>query len=299
MPKTSRNILIAFILNLGFSIYEFIGGTFTNSTAIMSDAIHDFGDALSIGISFILEKKSTKSPDQKYTYGYRRYSLLGGLITTFILLLGSSFAICNAIIHIIHPESINYDGMIVLAIIGVVVNSVAAYITNHGASLNQKSVNLHMLEDVLGWIVVLVGAIIMKFVNITYIDPVLSILVALYILKEAWGNLHHILEVFLEKAPENMAISQIKNHILQIQGIKSIHHLHIWSLDGIQNCATLHVVTNDTVNRHLKEEIRKQLQEYHISHVTIELETPKDQCMDIDCNTSISTNPQPSHHHAH
>ena len=167
--KTEKNILIAFLLNLSFSIFEFIGGLFSNSVAILSDSIHDLGDALSIGISYFLERKSKKEPDEKYTYGYIRYSVMGSLITTVILLVGSLLVIYNSIKRVINPVQVNYDGMLILAIIGVIINFIAAYSTKEGDSLNQKSVNLHMLEDVLGWVVVLIGAIIMRFTDIGFI----------------------------------------------------------------------------------------------------------------------------------
>ena len=173
--KTEKNILVAFLLNLLFSIIELIGGIITNSVAIISDSIHDMGDAISVGISYFLEVKSNKKPDNNYTYGYIRYSVLGSVITTLILLMGSIFVIYNAIVRIFNPVEINYNGMIIFAILGVVINFFAAYFTKEGYSLNQKAVNLHMLEDVLGWAVVLIGAIVMKFTNIIIIDSILSI----------------------------------------------------------------------------------------------------------------------------
>ena len=173
--KTEKNILIAFILNLSFSIFEFIGGIFTGSVAIISDSVHDIGDAASIGIAFFLERKSKKQPDEKYTYGYKRYSLLGGIITTLILLLGSIAVVYNAVSRIISPTEINYNGMIIFAIVGVCVNLCASLLTRDGDSINQKAVNLHMLEDVLGWVVVLIGAIVMRFTDFYIIDPLMSI----------------------------------------------------------------------------------------------------------------------------
>ena len=187
--KTEKNILIAFILNLGFSIFEFFGGIFTGSVAIVSDAVHDIGDAASIGTSYILEKKSKKQPDAEYTYGYARYSVMGSVITTLILLVGSAAVIWGAVGRMINPVEINYNGMIIFAIIGVIVNLGAAFVTREGDSLNQKAVNLHMLEDVLGWIVVLVGAIVMKFSDFVIIDPILSIGAAVFILINAIKNL--------------------------------------------------------------------------------------------------------------
>ena len=160
--KTEKNILIAFLLNISFSLFELIGGMFTNSVAIVSDAIHDFGDSISIGISYFLEKKSKKKPDNKYTYGYTRYSILGAIITNSILITGSILVIINAVERIINPTEINYDGMIIFAVFGVIINFFAAQFTKEGDSLNQKAVNLHMLEDVLGWIVVLIGAIVIQ-----------------------------------------------------------------------------------------------------------------------------------------
>lgn len=197
--KTDKNILIAFLLNLSFSIFEFFGGIFTGSVAISSDALHDLGDALSIGLSYILEKISKKKADKKYTYGYIKYSIIGSIITTTILLVGGVLVIYNSVIRIFNPMLINYNGMLIFALIGIIVNIVASYYTKEGDSLNQKSVNLHMLEDVLGWIVVLVASIIMKYTNINIIDPILSIIVSLYIVYNAQKNMKEVLNIFLEK----------------------------------------------------------------------------------------------------
>ena len=183
--KTDKNILIAFILNICFSIIELIGGFITGSIAILSDSLHDFGDALSIGISYFLEKKSKKKADDNYTYGYIKYSVMGSVITTTILIVGSIFVIFESIKRVINPTEINYNGMIIIAVFGVIINTVAALKTKEGESLNQKAVNLHMLEDVLGWLVVLIGGFLIKFTNISIIDPILSIIVALFILINA------------------------------------------------------------------------------------------------------------------
>lgn len=294
--KTEKNILIAFILNLGFSIFEFIGGAITNSVAIMSDAIHDIGDAMSIGLSFFLEKKSKKKPDDKYTYGYVRYSVIGSLITTLILLIGSIFVIYNAIQRVINPVEINYDGMIIFAVIGVVINFLAAYYTKDGDSLNQKSVNLHMLEDVLGWGVVLIGAIVMRFTDIKIIDPILSILVAVFIFKNAIGNFKTIIDLFLEKTPNGLSVEKLKEHILGIKEVKDVHHIHIWSIDGYNNYATMHIVT-DSKNKKIKDMVKEELKEHGISHSTIELESSSEVCHEENC--VIETEHLNNHHHHH
>ena len=292
--KTEKNILIAFLLNLSFSLFEIIGGLFTNSIAIVSDAIHDFGDSISIGVSYLLEKKSKKKPDNKYTYGYTRYSVLGAIITNTILILGSILVIYNAITRIIKPEQINHNGMIIFAIIGTIVNIIAAYATKEGDSLNQKAVNLHMIEDVLGWIVVLIGAIIIKFTNITIIDPILSIIVALYILIHATKSFKTIFDLFLEKTPEDIEIEELKHHILEIKGVLDIHHIHIWSIDGFNNYATMHIVTDTKKIEELKHSIKEELNEHGISHTTIEIEDKDSQCNEKEC--SIKEN---HHHHGH
>lgn len=299
-PKTEKNILIAFILNLAFSIFEFIGGTFTNSVAIISDSIHDMGDALSIGISYFLEKKSKKAPDETYTFGYIRYSVIGSSITTIILLIGSILVIYNSIIRIINPTEINYSGMIIFAVIGVIVNFFAAYFTKGGNSLNEKAVNLHLLEDVLGWVLVLVGAIIMKFTNVALIDAILSILLALFIFIHALKNFKSVLALFLEKKPQNVSISELKEHLLKIENIYDIHHIHIWSMDGYNNFATMHVVV-DNYNKIIKDNIRKELLEHGIQHVTIELETKDENCNNCNCEIDVShiDGEHNGHHHGH
>lgn len=295
--KTEKNILTAFILNLSFSIFELIGGIFTNSISIISDAVHDFGDALSIGISLVLEKISKKKPNETYTYGYVRYSVLGALITTIVLTLGSIFVIIGGIDRILHPETINYDGMIIFAIFGVIINFLAAYFTKEGDSLNQKAVNLHMLEDVLGWVVVLIGSILMKFTDISLIDSIMSIGIALFILINAFKNMKSILDLFLEKTPKNISVEEIKKHLLEIRGIIDVHHVHIWSIDGYNNYSTMHVVTDEKNIKELKNKIREEMNEHGICHTTIEIEDKDDICDEKECE--IKVNNEIGHHHHH
>ena len=296
--KQKKNILIAFLLNLFFSAFELVGGLFTNSIAIISDAIHDLGDSISIGVSYFLEKKSKKKPDKKYTFGYTRYSVLGAIITNTILIIGSSLVIYNAIERIINPQDINHNGMIILAIVGATVNFIAAYFTKEGDSLNQKAVNLHMLEDVLGWIIVLIGAIVIKFTNFTLIDPILSILVAIYILSHAIKSYKKIFDLFLEKTPEDIEIDELKEHILEIKGVDGIHHIHIWSMDGINNYATMHIVTDTKKLVELKKAIKEELKEHGISHTTIETEDKDCECSEHECSI-IESNHHGHHHHNH
>lgn len=296
--KTEKNILVAFILNITFSIFELFGGIFTGSIAILSDSLHDIGDALSIGIAYLFEKKSKKKPDYKYTYGYVRYSVMGSIITTIILLVGSVFVIYESIKRLINPTPINYDGMILFAIFGVLVNTLAAYYTREGDSLNQKSVNLHMLEDVLGWIVVLIGSILMKFTNISYIDPILSIAVATFIFISAFKNIKLIVELFLEKTPQNVNIDEIKEHLLKIDGVDDVHHIHVRSIDGYNNFATLHVVVKE-YKYELKNKIKEELKEHNIGHSTIEMELKDEKCDEENCEIDMENSEHHHHHHHH
>ena len=294
--KTERNIFIAFILNLAFSVFEFIGGVFTGSVAIVSDAIHDIGDATSIGVAFFFEKKSKKQPDKNYTYGYSRYSVIGSILTTLILFFGSVMVIYNAIFRIINPVEINYNGMIIFAIVGVCVNLGAALLTRDGDSLNQKAVNLHMLEDVLGWIVVLIGAIVMRFTDLYIIDPLMSIGVAIFILISALKNLKEALDLFLEKTPNGINIDEMTEHICEVEGVLSVHHIHIWSMDGHNNYATMHVVVNGDAHK-LKHNIRDELKEHGIGHVTLELEAEGEHCHEEHCHVDVVSSSGHHHHH--
>lgn len=294
--RTQKSILVAFVLNLAFSLFELVGGVLTGSAAILSDAVHDIGDAASIGISFLLEKKSRKQPDTIYTYGYARYSVMGSVITTLILLVGSMLVIFNAANRILHPVSIDYNGMILFALVGVCVNFGGAYFTRDGASLNQKAVNLHMLEDVLGWAVVLLGAVAMRLTHVSIIDPLMSVGVAVFILIHAVRNLRECMELFLEKIPRGLDVEQIKAHVTEVDGVLDVHHIHVWSLDGQNNCATMHIVTDADPHR-IKAAVRSELMGHGIGHVTLELEREGECCHEVHCHVEFEQ--ANAHHHHH
>lgn len=293
--KSQKRILIAFILNLFFAVFEFIGGALTGSVAIISDSLHDFGDSLSIGLSYFLEEKSKKSPDEKYTYGYLRYSVLGSIIMNVILIIGSIFVIINATDRLIHPVPIDYNGMLIFALLGLIINLVAALFTHKGESLNQKAVSLHMLEDVLGWAVVLVGAILIKFTDITYIDPIMSIGVAIFLLVHAFKHFKEICDIFFEKTPDGINIEELTHHLKEIDGVIDVHHFHVRTHDGVNHIATLHIVTSSDPAV-VKKAVKKELSEHGISHTTIEIETPEEECEDLVCKP---TQNEPSHSHSH
>ena len=279
--ESTRNILLTFVVNMFFSIFELIGGIVTRSNAIISDALHDFGDALSVGLIYFLDIKSKKKANNKYTFGYLRYSMIGSFISTLILLVSSFFVIIHSAGKIINPVEINYDGMILFAVVGVVVNLIVAYITRKGHSFIEEVVNLHMLEDVLGWFIILIGSVIMRFTGLSIIDPILSIIVSGFIIYKAFGHLKVVLDLFLEKTPEDISINSIKRKLLKIDGVISVHNFHVWSIDEEHDYATLHVVV-DEVDSDIKEEIREELENRGIDHSTIELETEDEGCNDIE-----------------
>ena len=296
--KTQRNIFIAFILNLLFSVFELFGGIWIGSISIISDALHDFGDAISIGIAAFLEKKSKQQPDSSHTYGYIRYSVLGSAMTTLILLIGSFTIICHSIERLFHPNPIHYDGMIIFACVGVVVNLIAAIVTRQGDSLNQKAVNLHMMEDVLGWIVVLVGGIVMRFTGFVIIDPLLSIGVSVFILIHALKHLKEVLNLFLKKTPEGICVSEIQEDILQTEGITDVHHVHIWSIDGLKHCATMHIRATGN-SAQIKQQVRHILSQHNIVHSVLELETEEENCTCPCCGIHQVAEPSSHGHHHH
>lgn len=279
--EDKENIKLAFFLNLGFSLFELIGGFLTNSISILSDAVHDFGDSIAIGISFILEKISTKESNKKYTYGYKRYSIIGALITSVILLLSSLFVLFNAVVRIFNPVEIKIGGMLIFAIFGIAINGYAAYKTSKSVNMNEKSVNLHMLEDVLGWIAILVGALVIKATGWSIIDPILSILVALFIGYKSIKNVVDVLNVILEKTPSFIDEGAIKEKVKELNHVLDIHHIHIWSIDGNDILLTMHVLVDKSVTKKnyetIKNNIKQCLIEFGINHSTLEIEY-------VDCN---------------
>lgn len=291
--KTS--ILVAFLLNFFFAIFELIGGFFSKSVSIMSDALHDAGDALSIGISYFLEKKSERKANDIYTYGYRRYSVLGALITTIILICGSLIVIVSSIKRLINPVRVNYNGMLILAIIGFIINFLAAYVTKDGDNVNKKAVNLHMMEDVLGWLVVLVGSLVIRLTKFYAIDSLMSLGVAIFILIHAFKNLKEALDLFLEKTPRGYDVKKIIFLVKKVSHVLEVHHVHLWSMDGESVYATMHVVSDMKYFKEVKQEIKKLMSENNISHVTIEMEEKGDECAEKNCEVKKLV----SHHHHH
>ena len=275
--NSTKNIRTAFFLNLAFAFVELIGGIITNSVAILSDAVHDFGDSISLAIAWALQKKSNKAKDDKYSYGYKRFSLLSSVILSGILLVGSILILVEAIGRLFNPQEVNAQGMLWLAILGIIVNGLAALSVKRGKTLNERAVFLHIMEDVLGWIGVLVISIVMIFVNLPILDPILSISITIWVLYNVYKNLKATFNILLQAFPKNVDVKKLTKEIEAIDNVISIHDLHIWTQDGNSHVMTLHIVAEKNYET-IKNKVREIAKTFNIDHVTIELEDKDSTC---------------------
>lgn len=280
--QDNASIRTAFFLNLGFTILEIIGGIMTNSVAILSDAVHDLGDTLSLAMAWYLGSYSEKQSNQKYTYGYRRYSLLGALINSVVLVGGSLFILSEAIPRLINPEAFNSQGMILIAVVGVIVNGAAVLRLRDTSSMNAQVVTWHLLEDVLGWVAVLFVGIVSLFIDLPILDPILSILITLYIMVNAISNLRKTLRLFLQASPIGIDAEDIERQLQAIEGVESSHHTHIWSLDGDHNVFSSHLVASENMTAQdslrIKQAVQEIIKDLNLEHATIELEFSENDC---------------------
>ena len=274
--KSSKNMTIAFLLNFSFAILEFIFGFMFNSSAVLADAVHDTGDAMAIGLSTLFEKISNKKEDKKYTLGYKRYSLLGALLTSVILLVGSTLVIIENVPKVFEPEKVNYDGMLVLGIFAIIVNLAASKVVGHGHghSHNESILSLHFLEDILGWVAVILVSIVLRFTDWYFLDPLLSLLIAGFILSKAlpkfWGNI----KIFLDHIPSDIDLSQLYQEILAVENVQTITQLNVWTTDGLEKFAMIHIcLENPDLLAETQATLRQELQVYGITKITIQTDS--------------------------
>lgn len=280
------NLKIAFFLNLGFTLIEILGGLWTNSIAILSDAVHDLGDSLSLGIAWYFERMSHKGATPRNTYGYRRYSLLGGLITAMVLVLGLAFILWHAVERLFAPEPVNAAGMMGLAVLGVLFNGAAVLRVRKGSSLTERVVSWHLLEDLLGWVAVLVGAAVMAVWDLPVIDPLLSIGISLFILWNVVRNLRQFFDVFLQRTPPTFDLDAFEREVLRIPQVTGLHHVHSWSIDGEKHVMTTHLVMRAAASRAdvvaAKQRVRQLLDRRSFEHVTVDIELEGEDCVASD-----------------
>lgn len=269
--KSSKNMTIAFLLNFSFAIIEFIFGLLFHSSAVLADAIHDTGDALAIGLSTLFEKISTKKEDREYTLGYKRYSLLGALLTSVILLVGSTLVIVENVPKLFAPERVNYDGMLVLGIFAIVVNTAASRVVSHGHSHNESILSLHFLEDILGWLAVILVSLILRFTDWYFLDPLLSLVIAGFILSKALPKFWENIQIFLDHVPSDVDLSQLYQEIAALENVRAITQLNVWTTDGLEKFAMLHIcLENPNLLAETQASLRQKLLAYGIAKVTIQ-----------------------------
>uniref|UniRef100_UPI00048AB32C cation diffusion facilitator family transporter n=1 Tax=Salinimicrobium xinjiangense TaxID=438596 RepID=UPI00048AB32C len=279
---SSKNLKLAFFLNAAFTVFELIGGFYVNSVAIISDAVHDLGDTLSLGTSWYLQNKSRQKGDSRFSFGYKRFSLLGALINSLVLIAGSVFVITEAVKRLFEPEYSDAGGMLLFAIVGVAVNGFAAWKLSKGTSMNEKVVSWHLIEDVLGWLAVLIVAIILHFYETPYLDPALSLLITLYILYNVFKRLKETLFIFLQGVPREIDLEEIERKLIEIPHVDSLHHMHVWSLEGTDHVFTTHIKLKN-ISRFqqlldVKMKVKNILREYKFDHYTIETELDEESC---------------------
>ena len=266
-------VWLAFVLNFSFAIIEFIFGGLFGSSAILADAVHDLGDALAIGISAFLESISNREEDSHYTLGYKRFSLLGAILTAVILITGSSLVILENISKLIEPQPVDHEGMLWLGVIAIAINLTASLIVRKGQTKNESILSLHFLEDTLGWLAVIIVAIILRYTDWYFLDPLLSLLISAFILSKAFPRFWSTLKIFLDAVPEGVDIQQVKSDLEQLDHVTSINQLNLWTMDGLEKNAIVHVCLEHV--KHMegcKESIRTLLKDCGFQNVTIEVD---------------------------
>lgn len=284
IDPTSSRIGWAFFLNVSFTIIEFIGGWLTNSTAIMADAVHDLGDSLSIGTAWYLHKVGGKQATERFSYGFKRLSLMGALLNGVVLVSGSVWVLFEAVPRLFAPQMPHIEGMFLLALLGVAANGYGAYKLSGGKTLNERLLNWHLIEDVMGWVAVLIVSVVLMFVHLPILDPLLSIAFTMFILYNVLRNLRETAGLFLQGTPDDYAQGKIRQSLLAIEHVSEVHHLHFWSLDGEQHVLTAHLVLKQMLPPKrlmvIKSEVAKRLAQHQLAHTTIEFEFPDEACRD-------------------
>lgn len=278
-----KKLKIAFFINLAFTCIEIIGGFLTNSIAIVSDALHDLGDSISLGLAWFLENKaSRKKANNTFSFGYARFRLLGAMINALVLIGGSAYILFEAVQRFQNPEPVKSLWMMGIAIIGVGANGYAAWSTRGSKSLNEKVISWHLLEDVLGWIAVLIVSIILQFKDWYFLDPALSVGITLFILYGVGKRLWDTVYILLQGVPEGIDLDVIREKLQKVSHVQSVHHTHIWSLDGQHHILTTHLVLENITTYEQIDRIRQRaleaLSEYDFSHHTIQVELDDGAC---------------------
>ena len=269
--KAGKNLLFVFFMNLCFNIIVIVGGLMTNSIAILADCVHDLADTASIGIAWIMEKISQKDPTEKYTYGYKRYSLIGALITSGFVIIISFFVFYEAILRILHPVQPDGEGMLIIAIVGIIFKSISVWKLENAETFNEKVISFHLLSDIFEWIAILILSLCIIFFDVRFLDPFISIAISVWLLYNIGKSFFAAWRVLLQKIPDNIDLSVVKEEIIDINGVNSIDDIHLWSLDGIDSVLTVKIsIDNKDDYSNIKNEIKNISEKYHIIDITVE-----------------------------
>ncbi len=272
--KTKYAVWVAFFLNLTYAIVEFIAGGIFGSSAVLADSVHDLGDAIAIGISAFLETISNREEDNQYTLGYKRFSLLGALVTAIILMTGSVLVILENVTKILNPQPVNDEGILWLGIIAITINVLASLVVGKGKTKNESILSLHFLEDTLGWLAVILMAIVLRFTNWYILDPLLSLVISFFILSKALPRFWSTLKIFLDAVPEGINIKQVKNGLERLDNVASLNQLNLWTMDGLEKNAIVHLCLEDWEQMtETKNQVRQLLEERGVQNITIEVDT--------------------------
>ena len=270
---TKGAVWLAFFLNLSYAIVEFMAGGVFGSSAVLADSVHDLGDAIAIGVSAVLETISNREEDSHYTLGYKRFSLLGALVTAVILMTGSVLVILENITKLFHPQPINDEGILWLGIIAVSINVLASLVVRKGKTKNESILSLHFLEDTLGWVAVILMVVVLRFTDWYILDPLLSLIISFFILSKAIPRFWSTLKIFLDAVPEGVDIKQVKSDLEQLDHVASINQLNLWTMDGLKKNAIVHVCLKEIEKMEVcKESIRSKLKDCGFQNITIEVD---------------------------
>jgi cobalt-zinc-cadmium efflux system protein len=282
MRESEGSIRTAFLLNLAFTLLEFAGGVLTNSLAVTTDALHDLGDSFSLGLAWLFERIAGRKRTDLFSYGYQRFSLLSAVVNAVVLIAGSVLILSYAIPRLFAPEPVDAQGMMVFALLGVMVNGLAAFRVARGKTMNERLVSWHLLEDALGWMGVLAVSIILQFRDLPVLDPAFSVIITLLILAGVLRNFKQTAVIFLQGVPPSVTIEAVKEALTTIPGVVSVHDTHLWSLDGEHHILTLHLVVREDSDkdefRRVTCEARERATALGITHVTIEIEEEGESC---------------------
>lgn len=269
----SINLGIAFGLNLLFTIIEFAGGYWTNSIAITTDAVHDLGDCLSLGLAWWLQIISRQPRSPRFTYGMARLSPLGAFLTGIVLIFGLVYVMGESVQRLWDPQTVAGEKVVLIAILGLVFNGFAAWRLHGGMTLNEQVASWHLWEDTLGWAAVLVGGAIMSIWHVPLLDPLLAIGLAVFVLWNVSRNLWRVGELFLQALPEGMDAKSLESMVQSIAGVQKVENLHAWTLDGERHVLTIRVTCSPATFEEVeqvKSRIREKTGQMGFESVTIE-----------------------------